>query len=39
MAKFYVGAICSRVEVNFHMFKLDLEKAKGPEIKLPTTAG
>ena len=21
------------------MFKLDLEKSKGPEIKLPTTAG
>ena len=39
MAKFYVGAICSRVEVNFHMFKLDLEKAEEPEIKLPTSSG
>ena len=25
--------------VNFQMFKLDLEKAKEPEIKLPTSAG
>ena len=25
--------------VNFQMFKLDLEKAEGPEIKLPTSAG
>ena len=25
--------------MNFHMFKLDLEKAKEPEIKLPTSAG
>ena len=25
--------------VNFQMFKLDLEKAEEPEIKLPTTAG
>ena len=24
---------------NFHMFKLDLEKAEEPEIKLPTSAG
>ena len=24
---------------NFQMFKLDLEKAEEPEIKLPTTAG
>ena len=24
---------------NFEMFKLDLEKAEGPEIKLPTSAG
>ena len=23
--------------VNFHMFKLDLEKAEEPEIKLPTS--
>ena len=25
--------------VNFHMFKLDLEKVEEPEIKLPTSAG
>ena len=25
--------------MNFQMFKLDLEKAKGPEIKLPTSVG
>ena len=24
---------------NFQMYKLDLEKAEGPEIKLPTSAG
>ena len=27
------------VNMNFHMFKLDLEKAKEPEIKLPTSVG
>ena len=25
--------------MNFHMFKLDLERAEEPEIKLPTSAG
>ena len=25
--------------MNFHMFKMDLEKAEEPEIKLPTSAG
>ena len=25
--------------MNFHMFKLDLEKGEEPEIKLPTSAG
>ena len=25
--------------MNFHMFKLNLEKAEEPEIKLPTSAG
>ena len=25
--------------MNFHMFKLDLEKAEEPQIKLPTSAG
>ena len=27
------------MNLNFHMFKLDLEKAEEPEIKLPTSAG
>ena len=27
------------VNVNFQMFKLDLEKAEEPEIKLPTSVG
>ena len=27
------------MNVNFLMFKLDLEKAEEPEIKLPTSAG
>ena len=25
--------------VNFQMYKLDLEKAEEPEVKLPTSAG
>ena len=25
--------------VKFHMFKLDLEKAEEPEVKLPTSSG
>ena len=25
--------------MNFHMFKLDLEKAEEPEVKLPTSVG
>ena len=32
---FYTQAICE----NFQMFKLVLEKAEEPEIKLPTSAG
>ena len=27
------------LETNFQMFKLDLEKAEEPEIKLPTSVG
>ena len=27
------------VKLNFQMFKLDLEKAEEPEVKLPTSAG
>ena len=30
---------CLRMIVNFQMFRLDLEKAEEPEIKLPTSAG
>ena len=29
----------SELSVNFQMFKLDLDKAEEPEIKLPTSAG
>ena len=29
----------SRWTVSFQVFKLDLEKAEGPEIKLPTSTG
>ena len=31
--------MCNTWTMNFQMFKLDLEKAEEPEIKLPTTAG
>ena len=29
----------STYTVKFHMFKLDLEKAEEPELKLPTSSG
>ena len=32
------STVCE-LSVNFQMFKLDLEKAEEPEIKLPTSAG
>ena len=35
---FYI-CVSNMWTVNFHMFKMDLEKAKQPEIKLPTSAG
>ena len=31
--------VSNRWTVNFHMFKLVLEKAEEPEVKLPTSAG
>ena len=31
--------ICNQEYLNFHMHKLDLEKAEQPEIKLPTSVG
>ena len=36
--KFSKPGFNSTWTVNFHMFKLDLEKAEEPEIKLPTAA-
>ena len=38
-SKFSKPGFSSTGTVNFHMFKLDLEKAEEPEIKLPTSAG
>ena len=37
--KFSKPGFNSKWTVNFQMFKLDLEKAEGPEIKLPTSVG
>ena len=39
MLKFSKPGFNSTWTVNFQMFKLDLEKAEEPEIKLPTSAG
>ena len=39
MLKFSKLAFNSAWTENFQMFKLDLEKAKEPEIKLPTSGG
>ena len=39
MLKFSKPGFSSMWTVNFQMFKLDLEKAGEPEIKLPTTVG
>ena len=39
MLKFSKPGFNSTWTINFHMFKLDLEKAKEPEIKLPTSIG
>ena len=38
-SKFSKPGFNSTWTVNFQMFKLDLEKAEEPEIKLPTSAG
>ena len=38
-SKFSKPGFSSMWTKNFHMFKLDLEKAKEPEIKLPTSTG
>ena len=39
MLKFSKLGFCNTRTVNFQMFKLVLEKAEEPEIKLPTSAG
>ena len=38
-SKFSKSGFNSTRMVNFQMFKLDLEKAEEPEIKLPTSVG
>ena len=38
-SKFSKGGFNSTGTMNFQMFKLDLEKAEEPEIKLPVSAG
>ena len=38
-SKFYKPGFNSTWTMKFQMFKLDLEKAEEPEIKLPTSAG
>ena len=38
-SKFSMPGFNSTSTFNFHMFKLDLEKAEEPEIKLPTSLG
>ena len=37
MLKFFQARLQQYVNMNFQMFKLDLEKAEEPEIKLPTS--
>ena len=39
MLKILQARIQQMWTMNFQMFKLDLEKAEEPEIKLPTSAG
>ena len=39
MLKILQARLHSTWTENFQMFKLDLEKAEEPEIKLPTSAG
>ena len=37
--KYQIILLQQYVTKNFQMFKLDLEKSEGPEIKLPTSVG
>ena len=39
MRKILQVRLQQNMNLNFQMFKLDLEKAEEPEIKLPTSAG
>ena len=39
MLKILQARLQQYMNMNFHMFKLDLEKAEEPEIKLPTSTG
>ena len=39
MLKILQARLNSMWTMNFHMFKLDLEKAEEPEVKLPTSTG
>ena len=39
MLKILQARLQQYVNQNFQLFKLDLEKAKDPQIKLPTSAG
>ena len=39
MLKILQARLQQYITVNFQMFKLDLEKPKEPEIKLPTSTG
>ena len=39
MLKIFQAKLQQYMNMNFQMFKLDLEKAEEPEIKLPTSAG
>ena len=39
MLKILQASLCNKWTMNFQMFKLDLEKAEEPEIKLLTFVG
>ena len=39
MLKIFQVSFCNMLTSNFQMYKLDLEKAEEPEIKLPIYAG
>ena len=39
MLKIFQARLQHNMNMNFQMFKLDLEKAEEPEIKLPTSVG